>query len=122
MQAVVKTPHTKIEINGEIHPKLLDIMKDLYGKNLKIKKEKEDPYLNILDTEWYKIMNGKMTPGKYLRVYRERDRMSQWELGKILGGISRQNISHIENGRRGISKNMAKKLSEVFEVSIDYFI
>ena len=48
--------------------------------------------------------------------------MTQEELGKKLGGISRQNISHMERGIRPISKVNAKKLAKIFEVSVENFI
>ncbi len=43
--------------------------------------------------------------------------LTQTELGKMLGNFSRQNISSIENGYRSISKRVAKKLAEIFDVS-----
>ncbi|MBL0716485.1 MAG: helix-turn-helix transcriptional regulator, partial [Desulfosarcina sp.] len=36
--------------------------------------------------------------------------------------FTRQNISDIERGRRGISKKVAKKLSAFFNVSVERFI
>jgi DNA-binding XRE family transcriptional regulator len=48
--------------------------------------------------------------------------MTQTELGKALGGISKQNISHMERGTQGISKENAKKLAKLFNVSSSVFI
>ena len=42
-------------------------------------------------------------------LYRELHNLSQAELGEKLGSLSRQNISNMENGRRGISKALAKR-------------
>jgi transcriptional regulator with XRE-family HTH domain len=39
------------------------------------------------------------------------------ELGKKIGNFTRQNISNMENGRRPISKAVAKALAELFDVS-----
>jgi plasmid maintenance system antidote protein VapI len=39
-----------------------------------------------------------------------------------LGGIPKQHISNMENGKRPISLKMAKKLSKLFNVSIERFI
>jgi transcriptional regulator with XRE-family HTH domain len=48
--------------------------------------------------------------------------MTQAELGKKLGDLPRQHISNMERGSRGISKEIAKKLSHIFNVPIDRFI
>ena len=60
--------------------------------------------------------------GEAIKIYRENFGLTQEGLGKKLGGYSRQNISAMENGRRGISKNVVKKLSKVFKVPTDRFI
>jgi len=122
MQALVKTPHIKINIKGQIHPKILNLLKEVYGTNLKLINDDNDELVDVFQTEWYKSINTTMTPGKNMRIYRENRKMTQEYLGKELGGISRQNISHMERGIRSISKKTAKKLSEIFEVPIDRFI
>ncbi|MCU0822244.1 MAG: helix-turn-helix domain-containing protein [Spirochaetes bacterium] len=48
--------------------------------------------------------------------------MTQAELGKRLGNIPRQNISQMEKGKRGISKENAKRLAKIFDVPVDRFI
>jgi len=63
-----------------------------------------------------------MTPGKYMRVYRDNKKWTQKQLGEKLGGISAQNISHYENSKRPISYKLAVKLSRLFDVSIDHFL
>ncbi len=122
MQAHVKTPHIKIDIKGDIHPKILTVLKELYGNKVKLIKEKDDEYVNILETDWYKKMNSEMTPGKNMKIYREIHKMTQVELGNKMGGISKQNISHMERGIRSISKTNAKLLSKIFDVPVDRFI
>lgn len=96
-------------------------MKRKYGKALQVK-EKDEDYVNIEDAEWFKEINKKMNPGDFVRIYRENYGMTQEELGKKLGNFSRQNVSAIENGHRGISKTVAKKLSKIFNVPIDRFL
>jgi len=39
-----------------------------------------------------------------------------------VGNLSRQNISNIENNRRPISKTVAKKLAEIFNIFIEKFL
>lgn len=122
MQALVKTPHIKIDIKGEIHPKLLSVLKEVYGEKVKIIENKDDELIDIFETEWYQKTNADLTPGKSMKLYREIHKMTQDELGGKMGGISRQNISHMERGIRSISKSNAKLLAKLFDVAVDRFI
>ena len=122
MQAHVKTPRIKIDIKGEIHPKVLSVLKEVYGKQVKLIKENDEELVDVFETEWFKKMDSKMTPGKNMRIYREIHKMTQDELGNKLGGISKQNISHMERGIRPISKKTAKLLAILFKVPADRFI
>ena len=63
-----------------------------------------------------------MTPGTYLKIYRENFGLTQAELGKRLGNVPRQHISNMECGSRNISLKTAKKLSQIFHVSPEKFI
>jgi DNA-binding XRE family transcriptional regulator len=122
MQAHVKTPLTKIEIKGEVHPKVLSVLKEIYGKKLLLIKNDSDEYIDAFETDWFKKVSKRLTPAKNIKIYREIHKLTQKDLGKKLGGISPQNISHMEHGIRPISKTNAKKLSGVFKVSIENFI
>lgn len=122
MQAHVKTPHIKIDIQGDIHPKILTALKEVYGKKVKLIKEKDDELIDIFKSDWYMKISSEMTPGKNMKIYRENLKLTQEELGKKLGGVSKQNISHMERGIRSISKNNAKLLAEIFNVPVDRFI
>ena len=64
----------------------------------------------------------KMSPGDAVRVYRENRKLTQAKLGEKLGGLSRQYVSDIERGSRSISKNLAKKLSALFDVPLERFL
>jgi DNA-binding XRE family transcriptional regulator len=122
MQAHVKTPHIKINIKGEIHPKVLSVLKEVYGKKVKLIKENDEELVDAFETEWFKNIDATMSPGKNMRIYREINKMTQEELGNKLGGISKQNISHMERGIRPISKKTAKSLASIFKVPADRFI
>ena len=127
MLAVVRRRRTRrkrLEIRGEIPRWMLSRLKKEYGKNLKVTDEDfdTDEYVNVFETDWYKEISKKTTPGDTLRIYRDNFGYSQIKLGELLGGVSRQNISAMEKGRRGISKAMAKKLSNIFQVPADRFI
>ena len=64
MQAHVKTPRTKIIIEGEISPKLLKLLKEDYGDKLVID---NDEWVIATETEWYKKTRARMSPGDYMR-------------------------------------------------------
>ena len=122
MQAHVKMPHIKIDIRGDIHPRLLSVLKEVYGKNVEIINNDKDEPVDVFQTGWFKKMNEEMTPGKNMKAYREIHRLTQEDLGKKLGGVSKQNISHMERGTRSISKTKAKLLAELFNVPVERFI
>ena len=118
MLAVVKKPH--IEISGDTIPEeLLGFLKDHYKKIEII--EDDEALQDITASEWYQNMQKKSNPGATLKRYRKRAGMSQTELADKIG-VVKQNISGMENGSRGISKDMANKLAEVFQVSPGRFI
>ena len=123
MQAVVKTPHIEISVKGaEIPPKLMKVLEEEYGQELNLVMDDGDELINVLETQWYKSIKGKMTPGKYLRIYRENKGLTQIQLGKALGGIPRQHISNMENEHRAISLKMARKLSNFLNAPVERFI
>ena len=124
MLAVVKKPRTKkptLEIRGNIPSWIISRLKKEYGKQLKITDD-EDELINIIQTDWYSKISKKTTPGHALRIYRENSGLSQEALGKKLGNVPRQNVSAMEKGRRGISKEMAKSLSKVLKAPVERFI
>ena len=122
MLAVVKTPLTKIRIKGRIPNKLIDVLVQEYGTNVQITPDSEDEKLDVFQTDWYKRIKEKLTPGTYMKVFRQNKNMTQAELGKALGGLPRQHISNMEKGSRPISKRIALKLAKFFDVSVEKFI
>ena len=122
MLAVVKTPRIKIEIKGRISKRLLDVLKQEYGSDVQIIPDDEDEKIDIFETDWYKNVKEKLTPGKNMRIYRQNRGMTQKELGELLGGVPRQHISNMERGIRAISKKVALNLSKIFNTSVDKFI
>ena len=120
MQAAVKAHHIKIE--ADLIPKeLLSFLKDHYGK-VKVITDPEEEFVEITKSSWYKKIRKQLSAGENVKIYRELNKWTQSELGEKLGGISRQNISNVERNRRAISKGVARKLSKLFNVSIDKFI
>ncbi len=119
MQALVKTPHTDIRIHGDIPPRILDALKSEYGAGLEIY-EGDEECVDVKKTDWYLGLN--VSPGDVLRVYRENAGLTQTRLGEMLGNIPRQRISNMENGSRGISVDMAKKLATILHAPPSMFL
>ena len=122
MLAVVKTPRTNIRIKGQISDRLMEVLVAEYGKDVELTRQPEDELVDVFQTDWYKNTKKSMTPGVYMKIFRENRKMTQTELGKTLGGLPRQHVSNMENGLRPISKKIALKLSKVFNVSVERFI
>ena len=124
MLAVVKKPHTKqtlFEVKGEIPPLVLTFLEKAYGRDVEVIEE-NDTAVNLFETDWYREIRETVTPGEIVRMYRENAGMSQEELGQKLGNLSRQKISDMEHSRRSISKGIARKLSQIFGVSVERFL
>ena len=125
MLAVVKKRRTNkqlFEIKGDIPKKVLDYLTLEYGNGLEILDSDKDESVNIFDTPWFKNINKTSTPGESLKIYRQNLKLTQGDLGKKLGGFTKQNISDMENGRRNISKDVAKKLCVLFDVPVERFL
>jgi len=124
MLAVVKKPRTRrpqLEIRGKIPKWMLSRLKKEYGRNLEIKSDDED-FLDVFETTWFRRIDSKSTPGGNMRLYRENMGLTQVELGDKLGNIPRKNISAMEKNRRGISKEIAKKLAQVLKAPVERFL
>lgn len=59
--------------------------------------------------------------GLFLRDSRLKKNMTQKELADLIGA-SQHHISEMEHGKRSIGKEMAKKLSEVFQKNYRRFL
>ncbi len=122
MLAVVKTPRTSVRIEGEIPEPILSLLKAEYGKKLVVKLSPDDVLVDVFETDWYKTRKKSMTPGKYMRIYRDNAGLTQEVLGQKLGGLSRHYVSDLEAGTRAISKGIAKTLSELFKQPVSRFL
>jgi DNA-binding XRE family transcriptional regulator len=121
MQALVKTPRTDIRIQGEIPPRLLDVLRSEYGSRLKLS-EDDDECVEVTETEWYKEIKAAASAGDVMRIYRENQKMTQAQLGERLGGLPRQTVSNMECGKRAVSIATAKKLAAIFNVPASRFL
>jgi DNA-binding XRE family transcriptional regulator len=61
------------------------------------------------------------TPGMMLRGLRGKEEMTQAEFAKRLG-ISQHHISEMENNKRTIGIDMAKRIAEAFKVPYKMFL
>ena len=123
MLAVVKTPHIRIRIEGQIPSRLITVLKKEYGKGVQLTydAETDDELVDVFQTDWYRRTKARLTPGKNLRIYRQNAKMTQTQLGKLIGQ-PKQYVSNMENDIRSISKNMAIKLAAIFKTSVARFI
>ena len=121
MQAVVKTPRIEINIKGEIPDRLLSVLQEEFGNDVRIS-DRADEVVDIFATDWYRDIKAKIRPGDNLKIYRQNHDMTQAELGQKLGNIPRQHISNMERGIRTISLKNARKLAIIFGVSPEKFI
>jgi DNA-binding XRE family transcriptional regulator len=124
MLAVVKTPRTKRErfsFPGEIPKYLIDQLKSKYGKSFELFEDNDNELMDVNDTEWYQDYKKNKSPGRNLRGQLNLFNMTQGELGKKIG-VSKQKICDFEKDRIVISKNIAIKLADLFDVSTDDFL
>jgi len=61
------------------------------------------------------------SPGNRLRGLRTREGVTQKELAKVLG-IRQHHVSEMEKGLRSISKDMAKRIGESYNISYKVFL
>ena len=82
---------------------------------------KEDNKHLSIDDVFGDLIEEHGEPGLLLKGLRHREDLSQIELAKILN-ISQTNLSAMENGRRAIGKELAKRISQKFEVDYRIFL
>jgi len=124
MLAVVKKHHTNqplFAVKGDIPLKVMEYLKEEFGQDIEVLQDDEE-MVDIFESDWYKEISAATTPGEVLRIYRENAGLTQAGLGEKLGKLSRQKISDLEQGKRNISKEMAKKLSKILQVPVARFL
>ena len=90
-----------------------------FGDEVRVIYNDDDKLVNAVETKWYREIKEKLTPGDVMRIYRENRMMTHARLGELLEGIPRQHVSNMENGKRQISLNTARKLSKLFNIPIE---
>ena len=122
MQVAVKTPRIELNMKGDIPERVILFLEEEYGVSLRQTADDGEAVVNAFETDWYKRTMAAMTPGKALRIYRENAGLTQAALGERMGGIPRQHISNMENGRRPIGKENAKRLAAALHVDYRVFL
>ena len=88
-------------------------------ENYKIKSNNED-YTSI-DDLFGNLTQKSGEPSVLLKGLRYREGLSQIEFAKQLN-ISQTNLSAMENGRRSIGKDLAKRIADIFGVDYRVFL
>ena len=122
MQVAVKTPRIELKMKGDIPERVILFLEEEYGVSLRQTTDDGEKAVNALETDWYKRTMAAMTPGKALRIYRENAGLTQTALGERMGGVPRQHISNMENGKRPIGKENAKRLAAALHVDYRLFL
>ena len=122
MQVAVKTPRIELKMKGDIPERVILFLEEEYGVSLRQTADDGEEVVNAFETDWYKRTMAAMTPGKALRIYRENAGLTQTALGERMGGIPRQHISNMENGKRPIGKENAKRLAAALHVDYRVFL
>jgi DNA-binding XRE family transcriptional regulator len=118
MSVAAKTRPISIRFKPRTPARVIHAVKKEYSNYIL---EESDESVDWFKTDLHKEISARMTPGKHLRALRE---LSSWTLAKTgeMVGVSVHRISDYESGRLSISKEVAKRLAKVFDVSPAVFI
>ena len=118
MPVAVKTHPINIRFKSRTPIRVIQSVKKQFSNYII---DDNDETVDWFETDLHKEIAGTMTPAKTLRTLREMCGWTLAETGKKVG-VSPYRISDYETGQRAISKDMAKKLAEVFKTSPAEFI
>jgi len=100
----------------------MQALKEQYGTKVQLLPDTDDERVDVFETEWYKRIKARTTPGDNLRIYRQNAGMTLQRVGRLLDVMPKQHVSNMEKGIRPISKKVALKLASIFKVSVEKFI
>jgi DNA-binding XRE family transcriptional regulator len=86
-----------------------------------IKKGAKDEKYIPAESVFPVLADDTQRPAAILRGSRHKEDLTQKELAERLG-IRQSHLSEMENGKRSIGKNMAKKLADVFKCDFRVFL
>ncbi|KTC71406.1 helix-turn-helix protein [Legionella birminghamensis] len=117
MSALTKKHHTddvaKISWHGGLYAVPIEVME-------RYKVTSDDKYISI-DDLFSDLTQESGEPGMLLKGLRYREGLSQIDFAKKLN-VSQTNLSAMENGRRAIGKELAKRIADLFEVDYRIFL
>ena len=84
-QAVVGTSVSTTSLN--IEEERMDTMteKNSNGEQIQLLEDNDEEAVNVFETDWYRDVKSKVTPGDNLKIYRENRGLTQVQLGEMLG-------------------------------------
>jgi plasmid maintenance system antidote protein VapI len=80
-----------------------------------------DLSLPVVWREAFPPLDDTERPGRMLRAARTREDLTQMQLARLTG-IPQRHLSAMEQGKRAIGKERAKKLAEVLHVDYRLFL
>ena len=114
MSALTKKPHTdgvaKIAWHGGLYAVPIEVME-------RYKVTSDNNHYVAIDELFSDLTHKSGEPGVLLKGLRYREGLSQIEFAKKLN-ISQTNLSAMENGKRAIGKELAKRIADLF--GLDY--
>lgn len=121
MQVLTKKPPTEnglVTLHFKVHPKNVDRIKQFVEQ---IEPVQDDEASITLEDFFRKHFAGQTEAAVSLRGLRTRENMSQVKLAELTG-IPQRHISEMENGKRSIGKERAKKLAKVLNADYRTFL
>ena len=124
MLELTKKPHTKdvmdicLRVPVEDVERITQAIQDVLSKSGDLVREINDEGEELFSVD---EIFPHDTPGDMLKGGRYKEGMTQEQLAKA-SGIPRRHISEMENGRRPIGKERAKRLAEVLRVDYRVFL
>lgn len=120
MQVREKMHHIDVSVIGEGAEQVAEAIRDRFP-DAQIIGDDDTETERWDDTELAAEIRLRKTPGKLLRAYRERAGMTIVELAKAVG-TKYPNISAIENDRRTLGLDMARKLGSALNCDYRKFL
>ena len=119
MLALMKTRHTDTQGEIMINVPLADMEK--VGEAIRSVLELAGHKVRYVNDEGEELCTFEEVfpdahPGKVVRGLRVKEDITQEELAERIG-IAQTRVSELESGKRPISRNMAKRLAQAFNVS-----
>jgi len=121
MLVTAKTPPIDVELKGSGTEFIAQILIEAIPDVSIVKTPSDSEMIVAEESPWYCTMKKTWNVGKTLKVRRMNKGITQAELSRQTG-ISIPNISQMENGKRAIGANVARKLAVALSCQISDFL